>query len=92
MSFQPAPWPGELRLQKWFGGLSQDAIYHRSWMKGQDLPAGRSVIGICNTWSELTPCDAHLRDLSERVKFGVFEAGGFPVGYRGNAVARESHS
>ena len=53
---------------------------HRSWMKNQGMPAdafdGRPVIGICNTWSELTPCNAHLRDLAERVKRGVFEAGG----------------
>lgn len=83
MTFQPAPWPRKLRSQEWFGGSSKDAIYHRSWMKNQGLPAdlldGRPVIGICNTWSELTPCNAHLRDLAERVKFGVYEAGGFPV-------------
>ncbi|WP_198148269.1 IlvD/Edd family dehydratase [Elstera litoralis] len=56
---------------------------HRSWMKNQGLPAdtfdGRPIIGICNTWSELTPCNAHLRDIAERVKRGVYEAGGFPV-------------
>ncbi|WP_322891156.1 MULTISPECIES: L-arabinonate dehydratase [unclassified Yoonia] len=83
MTFTPAPWPRKLRSQEWFGGSSKDAIYHRSWMKNQGLPAdlldGRPVIGICNTWSELTPCNAHLRDLAERVKFGVYEAGGFPV-------------
>jgi len=83
MPFQPAAWPRKLRSQEWFGGTSKDAIYHRSWMKNQGLPAdlldGRPVIGICNTWSELTPCNAHLRDLAERVKFGVYEAGGFPV-------------
>ncbi|WP_370161209.1 L-arabinonate dehydratase [Limimaricola soesokkakensis] len=83
MSFTPAPWPRKLRSQEWFGGSSKDAIYHRSWMKNQGLPAdlfdGRPVIGICNTWSELTPCNAHLRDLAERVKFGVYEAGGLPV-------------
>lgn len=83
MTFQPAEWPRKLRSQEWFGGSSKDAIYHRSWMKNQGLPAdlldGRPVIGICNTWSELTPCNAHLRDLAERVKFGVYEAGGFPV-------------
>ncbi len=83
MSFTPAPWPRKLRSQEWFGGTSKDAIYHRSWMKNQGLPAdlfdGRPVIGICNTWSELTPCNAHLRDLAERVKFGVYEAGGLPV-------------
>ena len=83
MSFTPAPWPRKLRSQEWFGGSSKDAIYHRSWMKNQGLPAdlfdGRPVIGICNTWSELTPCNAHRRDLAERVKFGVYEAGGLPV-------------
>ena len=56
---------------------------HRSWMKNQGIPAdsfdGRPVIGICNTWSELTPCNAHLRDLAERVKRGVLEAGGLPL-------------
>ncbi len=56
---------------------------HRSWMKNQGIPAdafdGRPVIGICNTWSELTPCNAHLRDLAERVKRGVYESGGLPV-------------
>lgn len=56
---------------------------HRSWMKNEGFPSdmfdGRPVIGICNTWSELTPCNAHLRDLAERVKRGVLEAGGFPL-------------
>ena len=83
MTFTPATWPRKLRSQEWFGGTSKDAIYHRSWMKNQGFPAdvfdGRPVIGICNTWSELTPCNAHLRDLAERVKNGVWEAGGFPV-------------
>ena len=83
MSFTPAKWPRSLRSQAWFGGNGKDAIYRRSWMRNQGLPAdlfdGRPVIGICNTWSELTPCNAHLRDLAERVKFGVYEAGGFPV-------------
>lgn len=83
MSFTPAKWPRKLRSQEWFGGTSRDHIYHRSWMKNQGLPAdlfdGRPVIGICNTWSQLTPCNAHLRDLAERVKHGIYEAGGFPV-------------
>ena len=83
MPFTPAPWPRRLRSQEWFGGDSRDNIYHRSWMKNQGFPAdlfdGRPVIGILNTWSELTPCNAHLRDLAERVKFGIYEAGGFPV-------------
>jgi L-arabonate dehydrase len=72
-----------LRSQSWFGGNGRDAIMHRSWMKNQGVPAdafdGRPVIGICNTWSDLTPCNAHLRQLAERVKHGVLEAGGFPV-------------
>ncbi|MDX0439845.1 dihydroxy-acid dehydratase [Sinorhizobium medicae] len=78
-----AEWPRKLRSQDWFGGTGKNAIMHRSWMKNQGLPAdtfdGRPIIGICNTWSELTPCNAHLRDLAERVKRGVYEAGGFPV-------------
>ncbi|TAG26352.1 MAG: dihydroxy-acid dehydratase [Rhodobacterales bacterium] len=81
--FKSAPWPRKLRSQEWFAGTSKDAIYHRSWMKNQGLPAdlfdGRPVIGILNTFSELNPCNAHLNDLAERVKHGVYEAGGFPV-------------
>jgi len=83
MTFEPAPWPRKLRSSEWFGGTSRDNIYHRSWMKNQGLPAdlfdGRPVIGICNTWSQLTPCNAHLRDLADRVKHGVYEAGGLPL-------------
>ena len=82
-NFTPAIWPRKLRSQEWFGGMSRDAIYHRSWMKNQGLPPdlfdGRPVIGILNTWSELTPCNAHLNDLAQRVKHGIYEAGGFPV-------------
>lgn len=81
--FVPAEWPRKLRSSEWFGGTSRDHIYHRSWMKNQGLPAdlfdGRPVIGICNTWSELTPCNAHLRDLAQRVKHGIYEAGGLPL-------------
>ncbi len=83
MTFKKAEWPRRLRSQEWYGGDSRDNIYHRSWMKNQGLPAdlfdGRPVIGICNTWSELTPCNAHLRDLAQRVKHGIYEAGGLPV-------------
>ena len=82
-TFKPAQWPRKLRSQEWFGGNGRDQIYHRGWMKNQGLPHhlfdGRPVIGILNTWSELTPCNAHLRDLAEKVKYGVYEAGGFPV-------------
>ncbi|MGF1617475.1 MAG: L-arabinonate dehydratase, partial [Acidimicrobiia bacterium] len=72
-----------LRSQEWYGGTSRDAIYHRGWLKNQghphDLFDGRPVIGILNTWSDLTPCNGHLRELAEKVKAGVWEAGGFPV-------------
>lgn len=81
--FAPAKWPRKLRSTEWFGGTSRDHIYHRSWMKNQGLPAdlfdGRPVIGICNTWSQLTPCNAHLRELAEKVKNGIYEAGGLPL-------------
>ncbi|MFN3972154.1 MAG: L-arabinonate dehydratase [Gemmobacter sp.] len=83
MTFKPAHWPRKLRSQTWFGGTSKDNIYHRGWMKNQGFPPdlfdGRPVIGILNTWSELTPCNAHLNDLAQRVKHGIYEAGGFPV-------------
>ncbi|MFJ8816477.1 IlvD/Edd family dehydratase [Amycolatopsis thermoflava] len=72
-----------LRSQGWFGPRDVNGFAARSWMKNQGLPPrmfdGRPVIGICNTWSELTPCNAHLRDIAEHVKRGVYEAGGFPV-------------
>lgn len=71
------------RSQAWYGKLDRDGFIHRSWMKNQGFPDhafdGRPIIGICNTWSELTPCNAGLRDLAEVVKRGVWEAGGFPV-------------
>ena len=83
MTFKPAKWPRKLRSQEWFGGSSRDNIYHRGWMKNQGFPHdlfdGRPVIGILNTWSELNPCNAHLNDLAEKVKNGIYEAGGFPV-------------
>ncbi|MFU8824061.1 L-arabinonate dehydratase [Yoonia sp.] len=83
MTFKPAKWPRELRSQEWYGGNSRDNIYHRGWLKNQghphDLFDGRPVIGILNTWSDLTPCNGHLRELAEKVKAGVWEAGGFPL-------------
>ncbi|BBM89266.1 L-arabonate dehydratase [Spirochaetota bacterium] len=73
----------KLRSQNWYGKLDKDGFIHRSWMKNQGFPnhvfSGKPVIGICNTWSELTPCNSHLRTLAEAVKRGVWEAGGFPV-------------
>ena len=71
------------RSASWFGRKDRDGFIHRSWMKNQGLPDhlfdGRPVIGICNTWSELTPCNAHFRKLADHVKRGVYEAGGFPL-------------
>ncbi|MET0634829.1 MAG: IlvD/Edd family dehydratase [Chitinophagaceae bacterium] len=74
---------GRLRSQGWFGRKDKDGIIYRSWMKNQGMPTdmfdGRPVIGICNTFSELTPCNAHFREHAESVKRGVLEAGGFPL-------------
>jgi L-arabonate dehydrase len=73
----------KLRSQEWFGGADKMGFVHRSWLRNQGYPddyfRGRPVIGICNTWSELTPCNGHLRDFAEIVKKGVLEAGGFPL-------------
>jgi L-arabonate dehydrase len=72
-----------LRSSHWFGKADRDGFVHRSWMKNQGLPHHlfdrRPVIGICNTWSELTPCNAHFRKIADHVKRGVYEAGGFPL-------------
>jgi L-arabonate dehydrase len=71
------------RSSAWFGPKDKGGFIHRSWMKNQGRPDhlfdGRPVIGICNTWSELTPCNTHFRALAEHVKRGVYEAGGFPL-------------
>jgi len=73
----------KLRSQDWFGKFDKAGFIYRSWMKNQGHPDhlfdGRPVIGICNTWSDLTPCNGHFRELAEHVKRGVYEAGGFPV-------------
>jgi len=73
----------KLRSTNWFGRKGKDGFIYRAWMKNQGIPPdmfeGKPVIGICNTWSELTPCNAHFRDLADAVKKGVLEAGGFPV-------------
>jgi L-arabonate dehydrase len=75
--------PSKLRSYDWFGKGDKMGFVHRSWLRNQGYPddyfKGRPVIGICNTWSELTPCNGHLRDLAEVVKRGVIEAGGFPL-------------
>ena len=75
--------PHTLRSQGWFGRTGKDGFIYRAWMKNQGIPdeefRGKPVIGICNTWSELTPCNAHFRELAESVKKGVIAAGGFPL-------------
>ena len=79
MSGKKAP----LRSAQWFGRDGKMGFLYRSWMKNRGLPHeafdGRPVIGICNTYSELTPCNSHFRELAEQVKTGVWEAGGFPL-------------
>ena len=87
---------GRLRSADWFDAEPKTSFIHRSWMRIEGVPDhafdGRPVIGICNTWSELTPCNAHFRDLAEMVKRGVLEAGGvpleFPVMSLGEAIMR----
>src|SRR5215216_7364046 len=80
---KPRKKPEELRSQQWFGRMDRDGFVYRSWVKGKGVPDdefdGRPVIGICNTYSELTPCNSHFRTLAEQVKIGVWEAGGFPL-------------
>jgi dihydroxy-acid dehydratase len=71
-----------LRSASWFQAPSKNGILHRAWLRSEGLPddsfTGRPVIGIANSWSELTPCNAHLRELAEHVKRGVWQAGGVP--------------
>jgi dihydroxy-acid dehydratase len=89
--------PNKLRSQDWFQPEDvKQGFIHRSWLRNQGYPddyfRGRPVIGICNTWSELTPCNGHLRDFAEFVKRGVLEAGGvpfeFPVTSTGETIMR----
>jgi len=73
----------ELRSKNWFGRKGKDGFIYRAWMKNQGHPNhmfdGKPVIGICNTWSDLTPCNGHFRELAQHIKNGIYEAGGFPV-------------
>ncbi len=73
----------KLRSEEWFGKDDKMGFVHRSWLRNQGHPdhmfRGKPVIGICNTWSDLTPCNAHLREFAEIVKRGIYEAGGFPL-------------
>ncbi|MEQ5835983.1 IlvD/Edd family dehydratase [Marinobacter sp. NFXS9] len=72
-----------LRSAQWFGTADKNGFMYRSWMKNQGIPdhefQGKPIIGICNTWSELTPCNAHFRKIADHVKKGILEAGGYPV-------------
>lgn len=84
MSNQDSPKKlGELRSRQWFGRTGISGFGYRSWLKAAGTPNdqfdGRPVIGICNTFSELTPCNSHFRTLAEQVKIGVYEAGGYPL-------------
>jgi len=75
----------KFRSSDWYNSKThrRDTFVHRGWMRNQGHPNhlfdGRPVIGICNTWSELTPCNGHFREIAESVKRGVYEAGGFPL-------------
>src|SRR5438445_9338757 len=72
-----------LRSRNWFGRNDLDGFVHRSWLKTEGFSDlvfdGRPVIGIANSWSELTNCNAHLRQVADAVKRGVWSAGGFPL-------------
>ncbi|BAM91701.1 dihydroxy-acid dehydratase [Bradyrhizobium oligotrophicum S58] len=73
----------QLRSQAWFGRQDKMGFYYRSFLKNSGTPQdrfeGRPVIGICNTWSELTPCNGHFRVIAEHVRQGVLDAGGYPL-------------
>ena len=73
----------ELRSRAWFARQDKNGFYYRSWLKNRGFPQdqfdGRPVIGICNTWSELTPCNTHFKTIADHVRWGVLEAGGFPL-------------
>ncbi|MFN0303424.1 MAG: IlvD/Edd family dehydratase [Burkholderiales bacterium] len=73
----------KLRSQEWFGREDIYGFLYRSWTKNRGIPhdqfEGKPVIGICNTYSELTPCNSHFRTIAEQVKIGVWESGGFPL-------------
>jgi dihydroxy-acid dehydratase len=83
MADDPGKPPRRLRSTEWFQAPGREGILHRSWLKNEGIPDeafdGRPVIGICNTYSELAPCNAHFRALADHVKRGVWEAGGFPL-------------
>src|SRR5258706_1492229 len=79
-----------LRSQSWFGRQDIYGFIYRGWVKNRGVPQdqfdGRPVIGICNTWSELTPCNTHFRALAEHARNGILEAGGFPLEFPGMSL------
>src|SRR4051812_50168868 len=79
--------PPQWRSVQWFGRQDIYGFIYRSWVKNRGVPNdqfdGRPVIGICNTWSELTPCNTHFRILADHVRHGILEAGGVPLGFPG---------
>ena len=87
-----------LRSASWFEAPGKTGIMHRSWLRSEGLPddsfEGRPIIGIANSWSELTPCNMHFRELAEHVKRGVWQGGGvpfeFPTTSAGESLIRPS--
>jgi dihydroxy-acid dehydratase len=79
------------RSQLWFAA-GTFGFAHRSWLRSRSVPSdhfdGRPVIGICNTWSELTPCNSHFRDLAQHVREGILEAGGVPIEFPVNSTGK----
>jgi len=73
----------QLRSRDWFGKNDRWGMAHRAWLRSEGFSKqvfdGKPVIGICNSWSELNNCNAHLRTVADAVKRGVWEAGGFPL-------------
>src|SRR5262249_3765025 len=71
------------RSGAWFAAEARAGMIYRSWLRAEgftpDVFDGRPVIGIANSWSELTPCNVHLRAVADAVKRGVWQAGGFPL-------------
>src|SRR5438552_15647746 len=84
----------ELRSRNWFGPKTLDGFMHRAYLRAEGFSDlvfdGRPVIGIANSWSELTNCNAHLRQVAEAVKRGVWSAGGFPLEFPTMAALAEA--
>ena len=81
-----------LRSSIWFEGLDKTGFMHRAVQRQLGLPDhefhGKPIIGICNSWSDLNPCNGSLRELAEHVKRGVWEAGGVPLEFSVHVAGR----